>query len=106
MMNKIEEQDGRFRAITADMCSVPVSGDVVINTSCEHITQEQYEQWLARIPSESIIVLQSNDYAIAEHVRIARTLEEFKKQSHLSEIWSGYLQTQLYKRLMIIGRKQ
>jgi len=106
MMNKIEEQDGRFRAITSDMCSVPVSGDVVINTSCEHITQEQYEHWLARIPSESIIVLQSNDYAIAEHVRIAETLEEFKKQSHLTELWSGTLQTQLYKRWMIIGRKQ
>ena len=106
MMNKIEEQDGRFRAITSDMCSVPVSGDVVINTSCEHITQEQYEQWLARIPNESIIVLQSNDYAIPEHVRIARTLEEFKKQSHLTELWSGTLQTQLYKRWMIIGRKQ
>lgn len=106
MMNKIEEQDGRFRAITADMCSAPISGDVVINTSCEHITQDQYEQWLARIPNESIIVLQSNDYAITEHVRIARTLEEFKKQSHLTELWSGALQTQLYKRWMIIGRKQ
>ena len=28
MMNKIEEQDGKFRAITADMCSAPVSGNV------------------------------------------------------------------------------
>ena len=106
MMNKIEEQDGRFRAITKDMCNVPVNGDVVINTSCEHITQEQYEQWLSRVPNDSIIVLQSNDYTIAEHVRIAKTLEEFKKQSHLTEMWSGYLQTQLYKRWMIIGRKQ
>lgn len=106
MMNKIEEQDGKFRAITADMCSVPVSGNIVINTSCEHITQEQYEMWLSKIPLESIIVLQSNNYNIAEHVRTSDTLEEFKKQSHLNELWSGSLQTQLYERWMIIGKKK
>jgi len=105
MMNKIEEQAGKFRAITADMCSVPVNGNVVINTSCEHITQEQYESWLSRLPKDCIIVLQSNDYAIPEHVRIAKNLEEFKKQSHLTELWSGSLKTQLYTRWMIIGKK-
>lgn len=106
MMNKIEEQDGKFRAITADMCAVPIIGDVVINTSCEHITQEQYELWLARLPKDSIVVLQSNDYAIPEHVRISKTLEQFKEQSHLNEVWSGSLKTQMYTRWMIIGTKQ
>lgn len=105
MMNKIEEQDGRFKAITRDMCTVPVNGDVIINTSCEHITQEQYESWLARLPKESLIVLQSNHYQIPEHVRIAKTLEEFKEQSHLTEVWSGILKTQLYDRWMIIGKR-
>jgi len=78
MMNKIEEQDGKFKAITGDMCAVPVNGDVIINTSCEHITQEQYDIWLSRLSTDSIIVVQSNDYAIAEHIRIARSLEEIK----------------------------
>jgi hypothetical protein len=105
MMNKIEEQDGRFKAITKDMCTVPVSGDVIINTSCEHITQDQYDTWLARLPTKSIIVLQSNDYDIAEHVRISKTLGKFKEQSHLKELWSGSLKTQLYTRWMIIGHK-
>jgi hypothetical protein len=104
MMNKIEEIDGKFKAITGDMCTVPVSGNVVINTSCEHITQEQYELWLSRIPANSIVVLQSNNYKIPEHVRIAQSLEEFKQQSHLKEIWSGSLKTQLYDRWMIIGQ--
>jgi len=105
MMNKIEEIDGRFKAITHDMCSVPISGDIFINTSCEHITQEQYDDWLERLPDKSIIVVQSNDYAIAEHVRISRTLEDFKNKSKLTELWSGSLKTQLYTRWMIIGRK-
>jgi len=104
MMNKIEEQDGRFKAITQDMCTVPINGDVVINTSCEHITQEQYELWLSRIPAGCIVVLQSNNYNIPEHVRTAQNLEEFKQQSHLKEIWSGMLKTQLYDRWMIIGQ--
>ena len=103
MMNKHEEIDGKFRAITGDMCTVPVNGNVIVNTSCEHITQEQYEIWLARLPKDSIVVLQSNNYDIPEHVRIAQTLEEFKKQSHLTELWSGMLKTQLYTRWMIIG---
>ena len=104
MMNKIEEQDGKFRAITSDMCSVPVHGDVIINTSCEHITQEQYETWLSRMPKDSLLVLQSNNYKIDEHVRIANNLSEFENQSHLNVIWSGEIQLQLYKRFMIIGK--
>lgn len=103
MMNKIEEQDGRFKAITQDMCTVPVNGDVIINTSCEHITQEQYEIWLGRLPKGCIVVLQSNNYNIPEHVRIATSLEDFRNQSHLTELWSGMLKTQLYDRWMIIG---
>lgn len=105
MMNKHEEIDGKFRAITGDMCTVPVSGNVIVNTSCEHITQQQYETWLARLPKDSVVVLQSNNYDIPEHVRIAQTLEEFKKQSHLTELWSGMLKTQLYTRWMIIGER-
>jgi hypothetical protein len=104
MMNKIEEQDGKFRAITSNMCSVPVHGDVIINTSCEHITQEQYETWLSRMPKDSLLVLQSNNYKIDEHVRIANNLSEFENQSHLNVIWSGEIQLQLYKRFMIIGK--
>lgn len=103
MMNKIEEMDGKFRAITGDMCSVPISGDVIINTSCEHVTQQQYNVWLNRLPKDSIVVVQSNDYDIPEHVRIAKTLDEFQEQSQLNILWSGRLKTQLYTRWMIIG---
>jgi len=105
MMNKIEEQDGRFRAITQDMCTVPVHGDVIINTSCEHITQEQYDIWLERMPINSLLVLQSNNYNIAEHIRIADSVDEFAEQSKIQVLWQGELQLQLYKRFMIIGKK-
>ena len=45
------------------MCEyTTMTADVVINTSCEHITQEQYEQWLNNQPDDALFVLQSNNY--------------------------------------------
>jgi hypothetical protein len=105
MMNKIEEQDGKFKAITGDMCTVPVHGDIIINTSCEHITQEQYNIWLGRMPINSLLVLQSNNYKIAEHVRLAESVDDFAEQCKIKVLWQGELQLQLYKRFMIIGKK-
>lgn len=102
-MNKIEEMVGRFRAVTADMCAIRSDADVVINTSCEHITQDQYDFWLSGLPYNTLLVLQSNNYNIPEHVRIANDLEEFKTQSKINVLWAGELELPLYKRFMIIG---
>lgn len=105
-MNKIEEMVGKFRAVTADMCDIRSDTDVVINTSCEHITQDQYDLWLSRMPHNSLLVLQSNNYDIPEHVRTAATLEEFKTQCNISNIlWTGELELPLYTRWMIIGKR-
>lgn len=104
MMNKKEEIAGKFRAVTADMCAIRSDADVVINTSCEHITQEQYDLWLSGMPYNTLLVLQSNNYNIPEHVRIANDLDEFKTQSKINVVWAGELELPLYKRFMIIGR--
>jgi hypothetical protein len=103
-MNKIEEMVGKFRAVTADMCAIRSDADVVINTSCEHITQDQYDLWLSGMPYNTLLVLQSNNYNIPEHVRIANNLDEFKTQSNIDVLWAGELELPLYKRFMIIGR--
>ncbi len=105
-MNMLEHIDGRFHAVTADMCNLRSDADVAINTSCEHITQDQYEQWLTCLPYDSLIVLQSNNYNIHEHVRTADSLEEFIDQSQLDVYWSGKLELPLYERYMIIGRSR
>lgn len=104
MMNKGEEMMGKFRAVTADMCSIRSDADVIINTSCEHITQEQYDIWVSGVPYNSLLVLQSNNYNIPEHVRTADSLESFKLQCGLSRVkWAGELELPLYKRFMVIG---
>lgn len=104
-INKIEEMVGRFRHITADMCCVRSDADVIINTSCEHITQEQYELWLSGLPQNSLIVLQSNNYIIDEHIRPANSLDNFVEQSDINVKWKGQLELPNYTRYMIIGTK-
>jgi hypothetical protein len=104
MMNKKEEIEGRFRAVTADMCTIRSDADIVINTSCEHITQDQYDLWLSGMPYNTLLVLQSNNYDIPEHVRTAKDLEEFKTQCDIEVLWAGELELPLYNRFMIIGR--
>jgi len=103
MMNKKEEMAGMFRAVTSDMCTVRSDADVVINTSCEHITQDQYELWLSGMPHNSLLVLQSNNYDIPEHVRTAQSLEEFKSQCGINVVWAGELVLPMYTRWMVIG---
>lgn len=104
-MNQIELEQGRFRAVTADMCTIRSDADIIINTSCEHITQDQYDTWSMGHPNNSLLVLQSNNYNIPEHVRIAQTLEEFKSQCDINVLWAGEIKLPAYTRYMIIGTR-
>jgi len=105
-VNKRYEMEGKFTAVTADMCNYKYDADIVINTSCEHITQEQYEQWLDNVPKGATVVLQSNDYFNhEEHIRCAIDLDDFTQMSKIKAIWRGTLDTPKYNRFMIIGKK-
>jgi hypothetical protein len=108
-MNKIEEIDGKFKAITCSMDDYEYNffPDIVINTSCEHITQETYNKWLKKIPHGSIIVLQSNNYYdLTEHIRCASNIEEFIDQSNIKVFSKLTLELHNYNRYMIIGSKK
>ena len=105
-INKRQEMEGKFAAVTANMCTYNYNADIVINTSCEHVTQEQYEQWLINVPNSALIVLQSNNYfELEEHIRCANNTEEFIQQSKLNVLFVDELELPKYKRFMIIGRK-
>jgi hypothetical protein len=108
-INKRQEMEGKFKAITVNMCDYVYeeTPDIVINTSCEHISKEQYTRWLTNIPRSSKIILQSNNYfELEEHINCVETLEQFKQQSNLKYIISAEeLELPMYKRFMIIGSK-
>jgi hypothetical protein len=105
-MNKAYEMAGKFRAVTADMVDYDTDASVVINTSCEHITQEQYEQWLDNQPKDALIVIQSNNYYdLDEHIRCAKDIDEFTHQSKIKPFFRGTHEHPKYSRFMIIGKK-
>jgi len=105
MMNKPEEMAGKFTAVTANMCHLLVEADIVINTSCEHLDQDQYNIWLDKVDTGSLVVLQSNNYLIDEHIRTANSLNEFIEQSNINVVFADILELPLYTRYMIIGRR-
>ena len=105
-INKNYEMSGMFHAVTADMVYHMETADIVINTSCEHITQEQYNIWLKNQSDNSLIVLQSNNYfELDEHIRCATDLDDFVRMSNIAPIWKGVMELPKYQRYMIIGRK-
>ena len=109
MICKQQEIEGRFRAVTCDMCEYKYEyePDVVINTSTEHIDQSQYDKWLNNVPNSSLVVIQNNNYKeIAEHVRCFDNVVEFYENSKLRFISkSDTLELPLYKRFLLIGEK-
>jgi hypothetical protein len=106
-INKRQEIEGRFVAVTADMCNYKYDADIVINTSCEHITQEQYEEWLSNVPNDAWIVIQSNDYfELDEHIRCSVDIDDFTRMSKIKPFYRGEFETLKYTRYMIIGKKK
>ena len=105
-INMRYHMQGRFFATTADMCEYTTDSDVAINTSCEHLTQEQYDKWLSNLAPGTRIVLQSNNYFdLDEHIRCASSMEEFVQQSNVYVAYVGEFVTPKYTRYMIIGHK-
>jgi|TARA_X000000950_G_scaffold146324_1_gene180789 hypothetical protein len=108
-INKRYEIQGKFNSITQDMVTYKYDKPpyLIINTSCEHINQEQYLEWLSNVPKSSTVVLQSNNYfELDEHINCSKNLEEFVKKSNLKVDVAETLSFEKYDRYMIIGKKQ
>jgi hypothetical protein len=79
--------------------------NTIINTSCEHINN--FSKWYDKIPSDRLVILQSNNYFdLEEHVNCVENLEEFSAQTPMTAvIYEGELDLGKYKRFMRIGYK-
>ena len=105
-VNKRQEIEGRFRAITGDITMQLYRADIVINTICEHLTQDEYDRWLKLTPEDALVVLQSNNFTMCEeHVRCANSLEDFIEQSGIEVIHAEEVEHFKYTRYMIIGKR-
>ena len=79
--------------------------DTIINTSCEHI--ENFNSWYSKIPTGTIVILQTNNYfELEEHINCSESLEAFGDQTPMSEVlYEGELPLEKYIRYMRIGVK-
>ena len=81
--------------------------DLIINTAVEHFHDKK---WYSSIPSGKMLALQSCNLKHKEHVCLAHSEEEFKKQFPLTELYySGTLNFKYpensFSRYMLIGKK-
>lgn len=105
-INKRYEMQGRFTAITEDMANYEyqITPDIVINTSLEHVNDSTIIQWKNKIPRDSLVVAQSNDYfTLEEHINCVESIQELNRKLQLNTLLQDSLRTQKYTRFMVIG---
>jgi hypothetical protein len=80
--------------------------DVLINTSCEHMTKADIRLMLGVKKKNTLVCLQSNNYHdVDSHINTSNSLEEFLEYINLNEIlYSGIKPTDKYDRYMVIGK--
>jgi len=95
--------DIKIKNLANNMVTTNVKPDLIINTSCEHMN----EDWYNAIPTGTVVCLQTNDYFENEqHINCCRDLADAIAKYPMTEIYySGEIDTQMYKRFMIIGEK-
>ena len=89
----------------------PENYDILICTSCEHITDDQILTWIKRKKQDSLVIIQSNDYfQIEDHINCKKSLINFeldilskakRKKMNIQVINSYELKMPKYTRFML-----
>ena len=89
----------------------PTDSDILICTSCEHITDNNIVTWLKRKKQDSLAIIQSNNYfEIEDHINCKENLDKFKfdiltqaekKKMNIQVINSYELEMPKYTRYML-----
>jgi hypothetical protein len=105
-VDSIEWEDRTFNMYTPnkqdEIIELRLGPQLIINTSCEHMTDD----WFYNLPKDMMVCLQTNDYfSNSQHINCVHSVEEALEKYKFTRVYySGELDTQLYKRFMIIGR--
>ena len=82
----------------------PSPYDIIICTSCEHISDEVMNDFLSRKSTTSIAVLQSNNYYyIKDHINCKQNCDEFAKSFSLRILDKLTLKCDKYDRFMVFA---
>jgi len=94
----------KFKHIPCDVNEVDTSHyDVIINTSCEHIIDNL---WFDKIKKDSVLVLQSNNINVPDHINKTNSIDEMIEKYPLTVSYAGALDYgDGTSRFMLIGTK-
>jgi hypothetical protein len=82
----------------------PNEYDILVCTSCEHITDDDLNNFLSRGKKSSLIILQSNNYFdLEEHINCKNNIGEFEWSVNIEPLYRGELDMGKYTRYMLIG---
>ena len=82
----------------------PSEFDIIICTSCEHITDKVIDDFIKKKKHSALAVLQSNNYfQIEDHINCKNSCEEFADSIDMRILESHTLKLKNYDRFMIIG---
>ncbi len=82
----------------------PNEYDMLVCTSCEHITDDDLNNFLSRGKKSSLVVLQSNNYFdLEEHINCKNNIGEFEWSVNIETLYRGELDMGKYTRYMLIG---
>ena len=91
--------------ITEQMQSFdPYDFNINICTSCEHIKQEDLNNYISKMNRNSLKILQSNNYIqVEEHINCKENLEDFVSEFKIGKLlFKGTLKLDKYDRYMVI----
>ena len=96
--------NGSFKHMSIDANEVDIENyDVIINTSCEHILDNK---WFDKAKKDAILILQSNNIDVPDHVNKCNTLDDMIEKYPLLLHYAGELDyNDSTSRFMLVGKK-
>ena len=84
----------------------PSTFDIIINTSCEHMEQEDIDLIMNMKRPQTLICFQSNNYdSVQSHINTKQSLNEFVESLNLSHVlFTDEKEFPEYNRYMVIGK--
>ena len=93
----------RFQTSTIEEFN-PRQYQIIICTSCEHISDKVINDFIAKKHPAAIVILQSNNYfSVEDHINCKNSLVEFENSINLKKFWSEQKNFGEYDRYMFIG---
>lgn len=100
---QINRENSYFRHMNCDVNFLNLDYDVIINTSCEHIVNNQ---WYDNVRTGTRLFLQSTNFKSVDHTNTVDTLDSMVEKYPMQTHYKGQIKhSELFTRFMLCGYK-